>query len=117
MIRLLADEDFNNTILRGLQRRIPHLDVVRVQDVGLRGAHDPVILEWAANEGRVMVSHDLSTLPPAARERVHRGLPMPGLFLVPQIITIGTAIEQLEFVAVESDEGEWSGSILYLPLR
>ena len=33
--RFLTDEDFDNRILRGLIRRLPELDVVRVQDVGL----------------------------------------------------------------------------------
>jgi hypothetical protein len=35
MTGFLADEDFNNDILRGLVRRVAHLDLVRVQDVGL----------------------------------------------------------------------------------
>jgi hypothetical protein len=50
MLLLLADENFNNDIVRGLLRKKPELDIVRVQDVGLRGAEDPVVLEWAANE-------------------------------------------------------------------
>ena len=53
MLRLAADENFNNDIVRGLLRRRPDLDIVRVQDVGLSGADDPAILEWAAREGRV----------------------------------------------------------------
>lgn len=35
MLRLATDEDFNNRILRGLLRRRPGLDIVRVQDAGL----------------------------------------------------------------------------------
>jgi len=49
MLLLIADENFNNDIVRGLLRQNPNLDIVRVQDVGLRGEEDPVILEWAAN--------------------------------------------------------------------
>ncbi len=30
-----ADENFNNDIVRGLLRREPKLDIVRIQDVGL----------------------------------------------------------------------------------
>jgi hypothetical protein len=40
MLLLVADENFNNDIVRGLLRRRPKLDVVRVQDVGLSGAED-----------------------------------------------------------------------------
>ena len=56
MIRLLIDEDVHGDIVNGLQRRQPALDMVRVQDVGLRHTPDPIILEWAAQQGRVVVS-------------------------------------------------------------
>jgi hypothetical protein len=55
MIRLAADEDFDNDILRALLRRIAELDVVRVQDTGLSGADDVTVLEWAAREQRVLL--------------------------------------------------------------
>jgi len=48
MLLLAADENFNNNIVRGLLRQKPCLDIVRIQDVGLSGADDPTILEWAA---------------------------------------------------------------------
>jgi hypothetical protein len=48
MLRLATDEDFNNRILRGLIRRKPELDIVRVQDAGLLGQGDAEVLEWAA---------------------------------------------------------------------
>ncbi len=53
VVRLAADENFNADILRGLLRRKPDLDIVRVQDAGLSGADDPTVLEWAAREGQV----------------------------------------------------------------
>jgi hypothetical protein len=56
MLRLVADENFNNNIVRGLLRREPDLDIVRVQDVGLSGVDDPTVLEWAAQEGRVLLA-------------------------------------------------------------
>ena len=61
MLRLAADENFNGNIVRGLRRRSPDLDIIRVQDVGLLGADDASVLEWAAKEGRVVVRH-ISTL-------------------------------------------------------
>ena len=47
MLCLAADENFNNDILRGLLRRNPSLDIVRIQDVGLSSADDPTVLAWA----------------------------------------------------------------------
>jgi predicted nuclease of predicted toxin-antitoxin system len=70
MLLLVSDENFNNDIVRGLLRRNPVLDIVRVQDVGLRGADDPDILEWAANENRVVLTHDAATMAGFAYDRV-----------------------------------------------
>lgn len=61
-MRLLTDENFNGAILRGLVRRLPELDIVRVQDIGLIHTDDPDILEWAANEGRILLTHDVATI-------------------------------------------------------
>ena len=58
MLRLAADENLNNDIVRGLLRRRSNLDIVRVQDVGLSGADDPTVLAWAAQQGRVLITHD-----------------------------------------------------------
>ena len=46
MLLLVADENFNNDILRGILRRNSSLDILRIQDVGLTNATDPQVLEW-----------------------------------------------------------------------
>jgi hypothetical protein len=117
LLRLAADENFNADILRGLLRRKPELDIVRVQDVGLSGADDRAVLEWAAEEGRVLLTHDVSTLTLYAYERVEAGKPMPGVFEVSRSVPIGVAIEDILLIAECSLQGEWEGQILYLPLR
>jgi len=38
VIRFAADENLNDAITRGLRRRQPEADIVRIQDVGLSGA-------------------------------------------------------------------------------
>ena len=45
MLRFVADENFNNNIVRGLLRRQPELDIIRIQDEGLSGADDPTVLK------------------------------------------------------------------------
>jgi hypothetical protein len=117
MLRLAADENFNNDIVRGLLRRKPDLDIVRVQDVSLSGADDPTVLEWAAQEGRVLLTHDVSTLTRYAYERVQAGKPTPGIFEVSRKVPIGVAIEDILLIAECSLEGEWEGQVHYLPLQ
>jgi hypothetical protein len=116
VLRLAADENFNNNIVRGLLRRKPDADFVRVQDVGLSGADDPTVLEWAAEQGRAVVSHDVSTLRKHAYDRVAAGLKMPGVFEVPNTLGIGRAIDDLLLIVECSLEGEWKGQVRYLPL-
>jgi len=117
MLRLAADENFNNRIVRGLWRRAPALDIVRVQDSGLSGADDPTVLEWAAQEGRILLTHDVSTLTHYAYARVTAGKSMPGIFEVPRAVPIGIAIEDILLLAECSLDGEWEGQTRYLPLR
>ena len=116
MLQLAADENFNNDILRGLLRRNPELDIIRVQDAGLAGADDPKVLEWAAQEGRVLLTHDVTTITRYAYERIQRGQPMPGVFEVGRSVPIGLAIEDILLLAECSLEDEWEGQVRYLPL-
>jgi hypothetical protein len=115
MIRFAADENFNNDIVRGLLRRNPALDVVRIQDLGLQD--DPTLVEWAATENRVLLTHDVTTITRYAYERIIAGKPMPGVFEVSRDVPIGVAIEDLLLIAECSLEGEWEGEVRYLPLR
>ena len=116
MLRLAADENFNGDIVRGLLRRKPDLDIIRVQDVGLSGADDPAILEWAANNGRIVVTHDIATLADYAFERIAAGKPMPGVFAVHAEAPIGSAIEDVLLLAECSLDDEWDGQVCFLPL-
>jgi hypothetical protein len=116
MLRLAADENFNGDIVRGLLRRNPKLDIVRVQDVGLSGANDPSVLQWAADQGRVIVTHDISTLAKHAFDRIAAGQPMPGVFEVKSVAPVGQAIDDLILLAECSVDGEWEGQVRFLPL-
>lgn len=81
VLKLISDENFNGDILRGLYRRRPDLDVVRVQDIGLNATPDQDIFARAAAEGRILLTHDRDTVPYFAYYRVRAGQVMPGLFL------------------------------------
>jgi Domain of unknown function (DUF5615) len=117
VLAFAADENFNNDILRALLRRQSELDIVRIQDTGLTGADDRRVLEWAASEGRVLLTHDATTITRFAYERVEGGLPMPGVFELAQDLPIAIAVEEILLLAQCSLEGEWEGQVRYLPLR
>lgn len=114
-IRFLSDENFNGNITRALLSQTS-IDLVRVQDVGLSGEPDPVVLRWAADASRILLSHDFRTMPGHAYDRVREGLFMPGVFLVSRSISPGQAVFEIQLLNECSLEGEWEGQVLYLPL-
>ncbi len=114
--RFLADENFNNDILRGLLRQMPNLDILRVQDVGLSGMGDPDVLEWAAKEGRVLLTHDVTTMAGFAYNRIDANQLMPGVLEVSRSLRTGPAIESILLMVAASFESEWVGQVRYLSL-
>jgi hypothetical protein len=114
-MRLLADENFNGAIVRGLVRRLPELDIVRVQDVGLMNTDDPNILEWAAKEDRILLTHDVATIMKYAYDRVRQGLPMTGVVEVIATAPIGRIIDDLELLVDCSETDEYEGQVLFIP--
>ena len=115
-LRFLADENFESAILRGLLRRNTEIDIVRVQDRGLSGAEDQMILEWAAENGRIVLTHDLRTMPAFAYERLGKNKKMTGLIVMRPDIHIGTAIEDILLIAECLTPEELAGIVLRLPL-
>ncbi|MGH7959460.1 MAG: DUF5615 family PIN-like protein [Opitutaceae bacterium] len=117
MLRLLADENLNHDLIRGVLRRLPSLDLLRVQDVGLREVDDPTVLEWAARNGRIVLTHDVNTMPAFAYDRIRRNEPMPGMFVVSQQAALAGLIDDLLLIAECSDGNEWDGRVIYLLLQ
>ena len=95
MLHLASDGDVKGAIIRGLFQCQPDIDLVRVQDVGLRTASDPVILEWTASQGRIVISHDRKTMAKHAYERVVKGLPIPGVLVIRKKTSVGRAIDEI----------------------
>lgn len=115
-VKFLFDEDLNGRIVRGVRRRIPDLDSTTVQEADLPEASDPDVLDWAAAEGRVVVTHDHRTMRPCAEDRMKTGLPMTGLILVRQTAALGQVIDDLVLVVEASTAEEWNGTIVFVPL-
>ncbi len=116
MLCYLADEDLDNHILKASRRRDSQVDWVRVQDIGLSGCDDELILQLASEHQRVVVTRDSSTMPDAAYRRVESAESMPRVIVVPHRMAIVQATDKLLFLAKESTVDEWMGQVIYLPL-
>lgn len=116
MMRFLADENFDNRILRGLRRENTPIDVVRVQETALYQADDPGGLAWAAQERRIVLTHDAGTMPKYAYTRVRAGLPMPGVIAVRLGASIAEVIDDMLLILEASDAEEFRDQVVFLPL-
>jgi len=87
-----------------------------VQDVDLSGEEDPIVLEWAAQHDRIILTHDARTMPSHAYARVRAGLSMAGVCVVPQTLPMGRTIEDLVIVIECSTKEDWDNQVRYLPL-
>jgi hypothetical protein len=106
MLRLASDADVHGDIPRGLRRRLPIVDLIRVQDALPEGTHDNIVLAWASTENRVLISNDRNTMVGFAYQRAARGEPMPGLIVTTNEQSIGSAIDDLAVIAEYMPEEE-----------
>ena len=116
MLRLIFDENFDHRILRGLELQLLNLDFIVVQRSAFGGAKDPQLLAIAAEQNRILITHDLKTMPKFVYEREAAKLSTPGVIAVPDSLPIGQAIEELALLIVCSEPTEFVDLVRYLPL-
>jgi hypothetical protein len=117
--RFLADEGFNMDVTAGLHLHYPGMDLLTVQEAGLLHALDPQLLEAARELDRILLSHDVHTLPDhyyALLSQLSPGEHLPGILLVSQEAPIGQAIEWIAEVWGASHHDEWRDRVDRLPL-
>lgn len=93
-LRFQADADLRQAIVAGVLRRATHLDFQSAIAAPLEGLPDPVVLGLAAEMGRVVVSHDVNTMPRHYREFIQTRN-SPGLILIPQGLATARAIDDI----------------------
>jgi predicted nuclease of predicted toxin-antitoxin system len=119
-VKFLLDADLPRALFTALQREAPELDVLRVQQAGLRTAADPDILAFAAKEGRILVTKDKATMRDFAAERIARGEPMPGLLIIrPAYLRglrgLGEIVRELIGTNRLSDAKDWEAVLRFIP--
>lgn len=118
MMRFAADENLDGRILAGLKERIADLDIIRVQDTTMYQAADPQLLEWLASEDRILLTHDLKTMPGFVVQRLNAGLYVPGVIAIKRQhqLSLGEIIAELETMIGAGQPDDFANLILYVPL-
>jgi len=115
LIRFQADADIRQRIVGAVRLREPAIDFASAAESKLEGASDPEVLEIAANQGRILITHDRRTMVNHFRNRMEEGAPSPGVFLLSQFEPIGPVVEVLVMVWAASEPLEWENQLRYLP--
>lgn len=113
--RFQADADFNEEIVSGLLRRHPELDFQTAEEGQVRGLPDPDVLTRAAEDGRILVTHDRRTMPGHFADFIGRK-ESPGVIIISQRVSVRSAMDELALVWEASEAGEWANLIVELPL-
>ena len=113
-IRFQADADLNQIIVSAVLRRVPAIDFRTATTAGLAGLKDHEVLALAARDGRILVTHDQSTMPRHFGEfvRLQRS---PGLIVVPQHLPVGEVADDLILIWTATQAREWTDRIAFLP--
>ncbi|MDZ4879014.1 MAG: hypothetical protein CLLPBCKN_008452 [Chroococcidiopsis cubana SAG 39.79] len=115
MIRYQADADLNQAIVTGVLRREPTIDFQTAFAAGLEGVKDPEVLAMAAQQQRILVSHDRRTMPLEFAQFM-TGNQSSGVIIVSRKLPIEVAIEELLLIWAASSAAEWINRIAKLPL-
>lgn len=114
-VRFQADADFNQIIVAAVVRRSSQIDFRTATAAGLKGVLDSAVLALAASDGRVLVTHDRSTMP-AQFEVFTASQSSPGVIIVPQNLAIREVADTLILIWDATSADEWTNRIVYLPI-
>lgn len=114
MAQFLADENLDRRILLGLLYQRPELNIIRAQDVNLRRTDDRIILEWAFQANRVLLTHDVSTITKFSKQRIASGLSTAGIIFIKEDAPLGRVIEDVLYL-IEQNVMEWENTTWFVP--
>ena len=114
-VKFLADVNFDRRIVDGVLRRESLVDFQTSEEAGLSGKSDLEVLEMAASLQRLLVTHDRKTIPTAFGAFASRSQSF-GVLVIPQKLSLRTAIEELLIVWTLSEAEEWFNVISSIPL-
>ncbi len=108
------DENFRSAITQSLLEKIPTLDSVRVQQVGLTSVPDEDVLAWAALHDRIVLTHDIKTLVPLANTRIALEQSMPGVIVVRWSMDAGLAVRHLAVLLGAGSAEDFANIVFYV---
>ena len=115
-VRFQADNDLNRLIVTATLRREPAIDFRTAQAAGLDRLDDRAVLKGAAEEGRILVTHDKRSMPRHFAEFIAEGHNSPGvLVVIPQDASLARVVETLVLVWADGRPEDWVNVLTKVP--
>lgn len=114
-VRYQADADLNQIIVSAVIRRVIDIDFRTAPAANLAGLDDPDVLALAAQDQRILVSHDQSTMPHHFAAFIAKQT-SAGVLIVPQHRPLPQIVDDLILIWLATQAEEWINRIAYLPL-
>lgn len=112
--RFQGDANFNGGVIGGLMRKDPTISFRTAHEAELKGLQDEKVLLIAADADRILVTHDVKTMPEHFGKFIQKRN-SPGVIIIPQSVPIGEAVEVLLMVWFASEHEEYLIRIVVLP--
>lgn len=113
MSPFLADECCHAPLLDGIVRFCRGIDLVNCQETGLLGSSDSDILRWAIDHGRMVLTHDKSTMIKHWAHLLSSRMHIPGLVVVHEPYSYRRVIGEVCRIA-QGSRGEYWNQIVHL---
>lgn len=108
-----ADADLNEHIIDGVLRIVPEIDIRTSNQARLEGLNDPSVLAIAAENDRVLLTHDRRTMPRHFGDFIVT-TSSPGVILVPKVTQLGPVIDAIILIWAASDASEYNNRLVDL---
>ncbi len=115
MLRLLADSNLNHHLLTACRRRAKTIDFLSATKARIEKLSHTDLLKYAAEEDRILVTHDIDILPAKFTNYLGSGALSPGVFLLHPQTPIADATSWLELASFAADHTDWQDQILEIP--
>ena len=116
MLGLLLDENLDQRILRGLLLNLPDTEYSIVQESSLAGAPDSSLLQWAAENRFVLVTHDRRTMLKTVRQRMRAGLTTAGLVVIRKEVPLARVVQDMVLLLQCCSEADLENQVVFIPL-
>lgn len=115
MLHLLADVSLNHHLLTACHRNGANLDILSASKARIEGMNNKALLAFAAEQDRILITHDILTLTRDFYEYLATGAFSPGVFLLDSTTPISEAATWLALASAATEPEHWDNLIVEIP--